>query len=741
MIKLKSYVQKLRLQFIAIQTGICLCLLGLSPLLHATATKTISATVAIISTIPIPEHHYGIDTAKKLIVVNKNVSTLNTNYPELKTQLTLDATYTFANPVATLVIGTPYTVRNSSNVSYTLYFTELPLVFINTPNTIVDTPGVWASFSLMEQDGTLVNSDIEIEIRGASSQSYPKKSFEIEFNTDNTLTESQNFSLVGMRSDDDYILQAIYNEPIRVNSKVSFDFWRQIHTLYYQADEPEAITGIHFEYTELFVNNEYRGVYALGEKSDRKQLKLKKFKDGAIRGELYKGDYNDKWGYIRAVANSYDNTDLVWNNWKIKYPDENVDWANLSDFFNFVVNEPDASFHSGIGARFQMDNAVDYFIFLNLIRGRDNRANNLYIAKYSTDEPYFYTPWDLDMTFGFRSFVRENVTDDLMTNGLYDRLLLDTRVGGFRDQLFARWAALRANGVVNHTNIMNLFNTNVNYLTENAVFDREHIAWPTYTFDPSDVQYVATWLNNRIAYLDTQFTAANRCKTVISVAQVTIENGWAYYAINTATNPLFAIEVLPSGTGVNTNNIINPRSTIEIVSTKDCSAPTFLKTSGTNSILAKGEYWNVKLLNSLNGWVNIRWFSNAVLEQALVTEAQATQSNTGAAYLSPKLHLKTKTQPLDLPNDFQVTAEGAGLTTAYEPLLNSTTGSYNGHNYIQYNQVSNLNNTGGGLFMTTTNENESLSAAELAALKGSIRYNNTTHKFQGFNGTQWVNFN
>lgn len=141
---------------------------------------------------------------------------------------------------------------------------------------------------MIETNQSFLEFHIGIQYRGGWSQSLPKKSMEIEFWTDSTGTETVDHSLLGMRSDDDWNLQAMYNEPLRIRSKTSNDLWRMINTLHYQNQEPKAINGIRMKYVELFVNNEYRGLYCLGEKVDRKQLKLKKY-NGNIRGELYKG--------------------------------------------------------------------------------------------------------------------------------------------------------------------------------------------------------------------------------------------------------------------------------------------------------------------------------------------------------------------------------------------------------------------------------------------------------------------
>ena len=73
------------------------------------------------------------------------------------------------------------------------------------------------------------------------------------------------------------------------------------------------------ENVELVINNEYRGVYTLSERVDRKQLKLRKYENGSIRGELYKGV---GWGASTNTSlPEYDNKKILWGGQENKYPD------------------------------------------------------------------------------------------------------------------------------------------------------------------------------------------------------------------------------------------------------------------------------------------------------------------------------------------------------------------------------------------------------------------------------------
>jgi len=459
----------------------------------------------------IPSNQYNIDINKSLIVTNLDVNYVNTTWEGEKSSITLDVNYNFEIPVNVIKLGTPYNLINpSDSKKYILYFTALPLITITANNEILDEPNVLASFKLIESNQNSLTSDIGIQLRGAYSQSLPKKSFEIEFWEDQNGNETHDVSLLGMHSDDGYNLQAMYNESLRFHSKTNNDLWKMIHEPYYLNLEPEVVSGIEMKYAELFLNGEYRGIYCVGEKVNRKLLKLKKH-NGSIRGELYKGD---QWGNSSTFTSliPYNNDDLLWGGMEYKHPKEVTDWSNLYQFVDFVINETNSNFYAEYKAKFDLNNAVDYFIFLNLIRATDNTGKNLYIAKYTNNEPYFYVPWDLDGTYGtIWNGQHENITNDLLSNGLYDRLLNDCSKDGFREKLNLRWQELRST-LITHDKLMHMLTSNYNTLKENGVYEREHLAWPDYNANENEIDYISNWLANRLSYLDVKFS--ENCNTL-----------------------------------------------------------------------------------------------------------------------------------------------------------------------------------------------------------------------------------
>lgn len=471
------------------------------------------AAAATGDTLAIAPHYYHIDKQKKLILVNQSLLTVNGDRQHARKVLLLDSVYAFQQPPTVMQTRASYRVQRG-NVPYTLYFTQLPVIEVAAKRPIVDAPSVYARFSMADTTGAVLTAGAGIEIRGGFSQSYPKKSYELSFWADTVGTAGVDRQLGGMRTADKWNLQAMYNEPLRVRSKSANELWQEMDTVYYHAAEPDAKIGIAMRYVELFVNGSYTGVYALTERIDRKQLKLKKYNNG-ITGELYKGS---DWGGAVTFTGlpPFDNNSDTWGGFEYKHPDEKIDWSALYDFVRFVETSPDAVFYQTYRQRFNLDNAVDYFIFLNLTRATDNIGKNLYIARYKAGEPYFYVPWDLDGVFGTNwSGQADPTTTGLLGNGFYDRLLRDCSPNGFGARLQRRWAQLRA-GVLTESHIAGKFAANQAWLTSNNVYEREQLAWNTWVADPAQATYMSDWLHARLGYLDRTF--AQPCALITATA-------------------------------------------------------------------------------------------------------------------------------------------------------------------------------------------------------------------------------
>ena len=134
--------------------------------------------------------------------------------------------------------------------------------------------------------------------------------------------------------------------------------------------------------------------------------------------------------------------------------------------------------------------------------------------------------------------IRWRVTDDILSNGLYDRLLKDTRTDGFIAKLKQRWHTLR-NSVITVENINSILDANYRYLDHNGIYQRERIAWPnTELLNENSATYTTDWLRDRIAFLD---EALDNLDVVTSNTEINHQFKW-----KVTPNPSYGLILIES---------------------------------------------------------------------------------------------------------------------------------------------------------------------------------------------------
>lgn len=449
------------------------------------------------------EGSFGIDKVNKIIVWHlsnvDSVSRVNRNIKSIK----FKNRFKLLDTVQSLSYSNKYNLTRKGS-SYALYISKLPLVQMHVDTIINKNTKVLGRYRYYNSN-KLIESGIGIEYRGNLSLTYPKKTFDLEFWNDSIPDNSRDVKFKNLRDDDDWILDGLYNEPLRLRSFIASNLWTAIHKPYYQAEDSEAKSGIDMVFVELFQNQIYQGVFALSESVDRKLLNLKKNKNQIIKGELFKAaSYEGAPGFKKAPE--YNNLFPHWGGFEMIYPviDYESHWEDLAQLINLVVNGTEDEFTKNIGRKIDLGNTIDYFLFINLLRATDNLGKNYYLARYDAADPYFFVPWDLDGVMGIiQDGKRIGTTDDVLSNGLFDRLL-QANPNGFKEKLKSRWNGLRKNEF-NEAKLQSSMEKLYTRFQKEKIYEREQLIWPNERTLEDDYTYLQTWLKNRLIYLDTYF--------------------------------------------------------------------------------------------------------------------------------------------------------------------------------------------------------------------------------------------
>lgn len=375
--------------------------------------------------------------------------------------------------------------------------------------------------------------------RGATAASKQKKSYAIKLRDEKGNSFDRSF--LGLRSDNNWILDAMAIDPARMRNRVSTDLWNDFSTApYHKVYEPKVINGTRGKFVEVLLNGSYAGLYCMTEKVDRKQLKLKKIKPAAnknekdtIRGSLYKssswsysvfmGHYTDNSYYPLSTASNYNNNSSTWDSWELKYPDlddgEAIDWKPLYDAVNVVASYRNDNFLKNVDKYFDIPVWRDYYLFVELLLATDNHGKNMYVYNYNQQESpkTSLTPWDLDGTWGRRWDGSNSLTSDATKNyvtfittyehgnhALFKRMA-ELDYDNWKSKLAQRYTDLRNNGMFNTQNLINRFNEYFTLFHESGADNRELKRWNrkdiTFNF-ATEKSYISNWITRRINALD-----------------------------------------------------------------------------------------------------------------------------------------------------------------------------------------------------------------------------------------------
>lgn len=384
-----------------------------------------------------------------------------------------------------------------------------------------------ATFSLYAAD-IVRQKQCLIRHRGATSLMYDKPNFALKFVHDDG--SSDDVRLLGMRKDNYWILDAMASDCSKMRNRVSMDLWLDFsRPPYHQADEPNAVNGYHGRYVEVYVNGSYYGVFCLMERVDRKQLKLKKYREAEIaeeadgetvvtpayhRGLLYKATngHGTRTPYLLWQQNEPDDTKPTYDGMQAEYPDpsegEPFAWNPLRDDIYFLAAKTSTTFNRNIGKHFDVPVFIDYVLFIDLLYANDNVGKNVFYWYYDQTAPeprVGITPWDLDTSWG-RNYMSSRVA---ATDSLKNRSNFDTRFrkwyNGYTDTLAVRYAELR-DSLWREDSLCARFDRYFSLLEQTGAWQRELERWQGSNCRLNSLEaereYVSQWIHDRLAYLD-----------------------------------------------------------------------------------------------------------------------------------------------------------------------------------------------------------------------------------------------
>ena len=394
-------------------------------------------------------------------------------------------------------------IYSNSSFYYSKYyikFTNLPTMIINNSDKLgIDY--VYGNLNIIDpnykenESKYSMVTDMKVRLRGASSANLPKKSYRICLYENNN---KKDLSLLGLRTDSDWILDPLYTDDSKIRTKLSYDIWNLIN----RDVDKDYYASLNCEYVEVFMGDEYLGLYLLKEPIDEDSLNLKET-SSSNSGILLKGVTHDAIDFSEEKIKNIEKE--VYCSLELKYPKDLKD--NSKYWYNILSKMKE--YYSGnmtgeiINNTFYIENLMNYRLFLLAISANDNyEPKNVYFSakNLDSDTKIVLTPWDLDFTFG----VGWKEGTDRGTK-LYDKVEEVESVyisddPQFVNSLKNRWKYLRAN-VFNETVINNLINEYYNEITISNAVQRDYDKWIESDIE-TELDEIKKWCKQRFEVID-----------------------------------------------------------------------------------------------------------------------------------------------------------------------------------------------------------------------------------------------
>lgn len=409
---------------------------------------------------------------------------------------------------------------------------NLPIVIINTDNgaSIPDEPKIGATMKILYVNDTTINylsnqddpaylnynGRIGIECRGSTSQGHNKKPYGFETRMDDDITNN-NVSLLGLPAENDWVLNAMNDEPSYVRDCLSYYLASQLGHY-----APRT------KYCEVIVNGDYRGLYFLTEKikidNDRVNIAPMDSTDNQYPnvsgGYIIKADKltgGDVPAWITTAYDYWQDVAYIYHAPKpeeITFEQENYIQAYF-DTLQAVVAAHNPNVSHGYPAYIDIPTFVDFMIMGELSSNVDIYQFSTFFHKDRNGKFRAGPVWDFNLTYGydFGSVGRSGYDVFQFYNG--DNTGSDFWHQLYEDDLFFcyltnRWEEVTSTGgPLNYEHVLHVMDSLTERIATANVRDRIRW-WRVYSYD-EHLSTMKQWIRNRYIWLDQEWLNTVTC--------------------------------------------------------------------------------------------------------------------------------------------------------------------------------------------------------------------------------------
>lgn len=417
---------------------------------------------------------------------------------------------------------------------------NLPIVIITTdlgsngqPLEILDDPKILSTMKIISRpDGSRnyitdqnnsaflnYNGRIGIEIRGSSSQSLPKKGYGLTtLKADNI--SNNNVSILGMPSENDWILNGLAFDPSLIRDYLSYNLSRQLGNY-----------ATRTVYCELIINGDYKGLYVMQEKikSNNNRVNVTKISSTDNSGVNLTG------GYITKADKDTGGDPIAWTmssyaggtNFIHEMPKPaSVTTQQNSYIYNQFLNlestttVSNSSPVNGFPSVIDIPSFVDFMLINEIASNPDGYQFSTFFHKDRGGKLRAGPIWDFNLTFGNDLFLwgfdRSHFNVWQFSNGDNDgakfwKDLFDNST--YKCYFSKRWNQLSQSGQpLNYDVLSQYIDQTIAQIGEATI--RENQRWGTVPNQATEIANLKTWLSNRISWINANIGPFSACSSI-----------------------------------------------------------------------------------------------------------------------------------------------------------------------------------------------------------------------------------
>ena len=357
-------------------------------------------------------------------------------------------------------------------------------------------------------DGT-----VEMKWQGSSSIRWPKKNFTIKMFTDSAKGEKLKKDFRGWGAQNKFCLKANYVDHSHARNVVSAKLWDEVVNSRPDYDSlPEemrnspsngAVDGFPIK---VYINGTYEGVYTWNIPKDGWMFNMTEDNPNHCvlcgANNSFNGRPTPTSCQFRIPYNSSD--------WKTEFPD--VLTQDMIDKFNrvvtFMTTSTDDEFKAHLGEYVDVQSAIDYRIFADVIAHHDGLGNNMIFLTYD-GVVWLFSMYDMDSTFGLWWDGTKFVAVDLAFPSEFqepENLMWERLDKCFANEIKERYSELRKS-------VLSLANMDTHFERFMDVIGSDLYAedLTIYTGIPSgstnNIKQIRNYIRDRLAYVDGEIAA------------------------------------------------------------------------------------------------------------------------------------------------------------------------------------------------------------------------------------------